>query len=158
MLDELHEHSQQFSRDRQFSSVVTNLDVASKLAADVLHDREGAHNYSQQALQYRSDIDHWWALQEHLWREAEHYKATGDKERTFETVVDALKIYERSPVVLEPVPGDKGIGRGDLGVMVKQLGIDRLALAEVGINLKPLTLTPLGLSDAMIDRVVSAVM
>jgi glycosyltransferase involved in cell wall biosynthesis len=158
VLEQLAEQSQQFSRDRQFGSFVTNLDVASKLAADVLGEGELAHNYSQQALERRGDIDHWWALQEHLWREAEHYSAGGDEALKLEAMVEALKIHERWPVVLEPVAGESGYERGNLGAMVDRLGVDRLTLAERGVTLNALTVAPLRLSDRTIDRIVKAAM
>ncbi len=158
VLDELMEHSQQFSKDRHFNSFATNLDVASKLAAEVLRDSELAHKYSLQALERRGDIDHWWVLQEHLWREAEYYRAGGDDTRTLDTVVEVLRIHQRWPVILEPVTRKSNAWRGDLRIMVERLGIDLLDVSERGVRLNQLTATPLGISDQTIDRIVQAVM
>jgi glycosyltransferase involved in cell wall biosynthesis len=155
-LDELNERSAQFLADRQFNSFATNLDVASKLAAEVKGDVELAHSFSTQALERRPDIDHWWVLQEHLWREAEYYKFRGDNEGLLKVVSDALGINQKSPVLLEPVAGKPGQSRGDLRRMLQRLGINPLDLAERGLRVNQLIATPLRLSDGMIEQIVKA--
>jgi hypothetical protein len=157
-LDELMEGAKQFSNDRHLNSFATNLDVASKLAAEVLGNIELAHSYSAQALDRRGDIDHWWVLQEHLWREAEYYKAHGDKSLAIEMVVEALKIQERSPVLLEPVAGKPENPRSDLRKMINRLGIDLLDLSERGVKVNQLKGTPLRLRDETIDLIVRTVL
>jgi hypothetical protein len=154
VLDELTEGATQFSTARQYNSFATNLDVASKLAVELLGDEELAHAHSMQALDRRAEIDHWWVLQEHLWREAEYYKKRGQMSLAVERVVEALKIQERSPVLLEPVAGKPDLTRGDLRKMIARLGIDILELSERGAKINQLKGTPLRLSDQAVDRIV----
>lgn len=157
-LDELTERAEQFRSDGQFNSYATNLDVASKLAAEVLGDIELAHAYTSQVLDHRGDIDHWWVLQEHLWREAEYFKARNDMPEALKMVVEALKLQERAPVILEPVAGKRQNTRSNLKTMIDILGVKRLDIAERGVSVTQLTPTPLSLQDLTIDKIVEAVM
>jgi len=158
VIDQLVEHSQEFRARHQTSSFATTLDVASKIAKDVLHDSELSHRYSGIALEYRREIDHWWGLQEHLFREAEYYAEARDHSNTVENVVDALAINMRAPVILEPVPPDQDARRGDLRQFVyHQLDVNPFELVDRGVRLNELAATPLPISDAEIDRIVGCV-
>jgi glycosyltransferase involved in cell wall biosynthesis len=153
-IDELLERAEQFRLDGHFNSFATNLDVASKLTAEVMGNVELAHEYSLRTLEYRQYIDHWWVLQEHLWREAEYYKIRGDASKKLQMVIEALKINQRAPVLLEPDARKPHEVRGDLREMLRRLEVDPLDLADHGVKIVQVLGSPLRISDQTIDAIV----
>ena len=156
-LTELIEEGQEFKRTRHYNAFVTNLDVASKLASEVIGDRHLAHLHSEEALEWSAMTDNWWVLQEHYWRETCYFHWRNDKSRMLQNAVEAINLRQNHPVILEPIlesgkprvrNPDEDLTRFDIRGTLATQGVEISAL----VSIIPFTLT-----DDHIDRIVRTV-
>jgi tetratricopeptide (TPR) repeat protein len=159
LFDELREQADDFRVRRHYNSFVNNLDVISKLAFES-GQIELAHQSSQEALEWAPRIDHWWALQEHYWREADYYRLKNDHEKCLENVSRAIRLYEKHPVVLEPVlVDDKPRPNDPLKNLPTRFGIRPEELAERGLHIvDQQPSVPLGLTGKRLQAVVNGIL
>jgi len=157
-LDNLAEWTDTFEKARQFDGFVANLDVASRLAANIGR-QELAHGYAERALARKDDAEHWWPLQEILWREAEYFHEKHDRAKNLACVVRALRLGESYPVILEPVPSAHGTRPNDpaRNIVRYQITLEELAEHDVGVG-ESLQRRPLRLNDAEVDRFVNVIL
>jgi hypothetical protein len=123
LIGRLLEDARDFERRGQFDSYATNLNVASKLALEIREQPNIAHKYSEQALDKAKKITHKWVLQEHYWREAEYFLLKKDRPKTLLNVVEALRVFQDHPVVLEPTLGAAGPVPHDPIAVLNRYGI-----------------------------------
>lgn len=133
LIGRLIEDAREFEIHGQFDGYATNLDVAGKLAREIIKDRVEAHKYSQEALAPAAKITHKWVLQEHYWREADFYLATHNRDKTLANVVEALRHFRDHPVVLEPTLGAAGPVAHDPIAELERFGIQEGRLRELGV-------------------------
>ncbi len=155
LIDEGHE----FRNAHHFNAYITNLDVLSKLASEIIGDRDLAHSYSEQALEYSAVADNWWVLQEHYWREALYFHWKQDKSRVSQNVIEAINLYEKYPVVLEPtlVDGEPRPHNPFEDDLVR-LKMKRPLAARIVQIRGPLSAIPFDLSDERLDDIVKMIM
>jgi hypothetical protein len=81
----------------------TNLDVAAKVNVELLGNDEQALALGEHALEARGRISHKWVIQEHHWRLAEIYRRKRSRPNEKKHVVAALREFQDTPVILEPI-------------------------------------------------------
>ena len=134
LISRLLEDAQEFKGQGQFDAYVTNLDVAGKLALEILDDPTRAHEFTQRALEIAAKVTHKWVLQEHYWREADYYLDTKpDSKKKMDSVVGALGVFREHPVVLEPTLGAAGPVPHDPIAELERYGIQEGELRERGV-------------------------
>jgi hypothetical protein len=159
ILGRLLEDAEEFRNLEQFDGYATNLDVASKLALEAIGKPHLAHTYSESALDMVAAITQKWVLQEHYWREARYYHVEWkDRDRTFNNVVEALRLCRDHPVVLEPMLERNGTVHHDPSLEVKWYWIQEEKLKEHGVDLStiPLAELPLPISVEDVGQFVRA--
>jgi hypothetical protein len=160
LLDRLLYDAKEFEDQGQFDGYATNLDVASKLALEIGKDHEKAHKYSQKALNCVPKITHKWVLQEHYWREAEYYllknASKTARRKKLQSVVEACRLFNYHPVVLEPTLGAKDPVPHDPIAELARFGISVEELREHGVapSGNPPPELPLDLSEDEVHRIV----
>jgi tetratricopeptide (TPR) repeat protein len=158
--EELKRDAMEFLTLGRVDAYATNLDVAAKLQAEVLDNYDSAIELSETVLERKTQITHWWVLQEHHWRLARLYAQKGDRKREVDNTLSALRVFRDVPVVLEPTRGSMK--------HVCQHPVDELTMHEIPSSLlrenevAPSGLgpreIPLKIQDRTIARIVNAVM
>jgi len=153
---QLSADARDFLRDQYFDQFATNLDVAGKMARELLNDPEPSQQITAEALAHAPKITNKWVLQEKYWRQAAHYHQKNDKKRTLASMVAALGIYNKYPIVLEPIWTPNGPQPHDQLEDVKRFGFKEDALREHGVA--PSSSTPIGRPlDLSVHQVASVV-
>ncbi len=139
--------------------MAVNLDVAGKLALEKKAEPHLAHGYAERALAHVDKIDHWWVLQELLWREATVFRS-GAPELMEDSAAKALTLYAQHPVVLEPVLDEGGPRPTSPFDHLARLGIDpvRVMLQERQVRLAPeVTAVPLVVDLQQLNQIVKVI-
>src|SRR6266404_2146811 len=142
LLDEAHD----FRNAGQFNAYITNLDVASKLASEILGDRDLAHGYSEEAINWGQFSDNWWVRQEHHWREYEFFSSKHDKQAMSRHASEALKLHQQHPVVLTPIL-----------INGRPVAHDPFVSFKIAVIREPLSAIPFDLTDERLDEIVRTV-
>lgn len=152
-IDHLVEDANEFLNAHQYDSFATNLDVVSKLAWEVIKDPGRAHKYVQAALDLKSKITHRWVLQEILLREGWYFFLRNDVEQARQRALEALAIYNETPVFLEPTLGKLGPVKHEVESDIQRLQMTAESLSAMGLACKQLIEVPLALTKAQIERI-----
>jgi len=155
-LQQLEEHATELLKYQKYDAVVTHLDVARAIARWNRQD-ERAHNYSEQAFEFRAKILHKWALLEHLVSEAEFFARKQDTKRSRYYANEAMTLYSKYPAVLEPIlDGDPK--QLDIHQRLATLGVTEKELLAANVPIQPrLEEVPLALDKGTVSRVAKAV-
>ncbi|SRR5579884_632223 len=135
LLQELEEQASDLFRRGKFDAFATHLDVARSLSVKS-GDREGAHEYSEKALDRKSKISHKWVLLEHLVSEAEYFSYKNDPKRALYYASEALSLFNRHPAALEPVLGSAPKSLS-IHERIQRLGITSSDLISAGVPISP---------------------
>lgn len=129
----LVEDAETFRKTSDYDSFATNLDAAGKLSLEIASDRERAHRYGEQVLEFEQKITHKWVLQEHYHREALYFLGKGDKNRAKDCAQGALKLFNDHPTMLDPIVTTNGLVQHDPLKLIDQLEISNEELRERGV-------------------------
>lgn len=160
-IDRLQADAEVFRQHGEVGEFVTNMDVAGRLAWEVGGDADLAHRFSEQAIEYGPNgMTYDWPYQEILWREVMYYHSKRDRSRTRKTAVEALQLFERHPVVLEPLLGPGGPEIRDLEALPRQFGISNADLLDDNVAFKghPRTGQPLWITQSGLKNIVADIL
>jgi len=159
VLTELADEGREFKKRRQFNAAITNFDVASKLAAEILDDRELAHGFSEEALEFGSLCDNFWVRQEHHWREFKFFTWKGDDAGQEWHALQGIKLQQDHPVVLTPVLiGGRPQAFNPLNDHLVELRMEGLAHEGIIKIRGHVSAIPFDLSDDRIDAILRTVL
>jgi hypothetical protein len=157
-IDRLNDDASGFAAMQELDPFATNLDVAGKLAREILDEPELAHKFSERALQRAGQIKHWWVLQELYFREASYYHDKGSPAETRTAVLEGLRIREKFPVILEPMLERSEIVPHDIDSDLERFGISWDELLDDGVKRVRPKEEPIHLKKSEIDRITKSVL
>jgi len=124
-----------FHARKDYKGLATNLDITSKLLAEVSGNPDKAHDYSEEALSVLPKLNNTWVIQELHWREAHYFHAKKDQKKTLRSVVCAMNEHSQHPVILEPIADKSGPRARSVLNLVNSLGLTIESVAEAGATI-----------------------
>ena len=117
---------------------MSTLDVASRLAAEVLGDVDRGHAYTSEVLSDATLETHRWSAVEQLWREVRYYILKGSTAEKRTSALKALRFHQDLDVLLEPLSLHGKAASVDIKELVVQAGVRLDELPEHNLRLPPL--------------------